>query len=331
MARRKPQEKTYVRNLSINPNQVAYYLSSVDGFKGSSAHSNNQWHLDDNDTAGKVSYKARKNIELALSWLLYGAKNKKVYDAEKEKFFWFKVNFVTLTLSAEQMHSDEEITRVCLGNFLDNMRKRFALVNYLWRAEAQANGNIHFHITTDVYLPHDKLRMYWNRSQQLLGYVSAFSKKHGHANPNSTDVHSVKHVKRLAGYLSKYMCKNRSFACIGELRLIDGAPVEVLYGSKQYKSEENGKRVGKVIGHVLGGLIRPIESRLWFCSRSLSSKKAIKVSEDMFCFDDVASIIKRCEFKHYNYEFTTVLYGSFDKVIDYCEQNKNALAPLVLS
>jgi hypothetical protein len=322
MARRKPEERTYQANLSINPHQVCYYYSSVDGFKASKAHTANQFNLEDNNTAGQVSNKARKSIECALSWLLYGAKPKRIYDAEKEKFFSFKVNFITLTLSAKQVHSDTEITNVCLNNFLDNMRKRFGLVNYLWRAEAQANGNIHFHVTTDVYIPHDKVRLYWNRSQQLLGYVSAFSKLHGHANPNSTDIHSVKHVKRLASYLSKYMCKNRSFACIGELRLIDGAPVEVLYGSKQYKSEENGKRVGKVVGHVLGGLIRPIESRLWFCSRSLSSKKSIVVGEDSFEFQDVASIIKQCDFKHYNYEFTTMLYGEFSRVIDYCKQKE---------
>lgn len=319
MARRKPQEKTYQANLSINPHQVCYYYSSVDGFKASKAHTANQYHLTDNETNGQISYKARKSIETALSWLLYGAKPKKVWCEERQKFFRFKVNFLTLTLSAKQVHPDEQITNVCLNDFLDNMRKRFGLVNYLWRAEAQANGNIHFHVTTDTYIPHDKVRLYWNRSQQKLGYVSAFSKIHGHANPNSTDIHSVKHVKRLASYLSKYMCKNRSFACIGELRLIDGKQVEVLYGSKQYKSEENGTRVGKVIGHVLGGLIRPIESRLWFCSRSLSSKKSIVIGQDNFEFEDVCSIVKQCDFKHYNYEFTTMLYGEFGRVIDYCK------------
>lgn len=316
MARRKP-ERTYYGNLSVSPNAVHYYLRPADGFTSTSRHRANQICLEENSHNGKVSDKARKKLECCLQWLLYSAKNKKVVDVDTGKTFFFKINFITLTLSAPQVHSDQEITNRCLGNFLDTLKKQCGVVNYLWRAEAQANGNIHYHVVTDKYIHHSDIRRYWNQSQQLLGYIDSFCFSKKHRNPNSTDIHSVKHVKRLSSYLSKYMAKNRAFGCIGELRLINGKQVEVLYGSKQYKNENADQKKGRVIGHVLGGLIRPIECRLWGCNRELSKRKSIVVSEDEYVFSDLASIIKQCEFRQFKGEYVTSLYGDFKKACDF--------------
>jgi hypothetical protein len=48
----------------------------------------------------------------------------------------------------------------------------------------------------------------WNRILDKHGLLLAFEKKHGHKNPNSTDVHSVRQVENLAAYLAKYLSKN---------------------------------------------------------------------------------------------------------------------------
>lgn len=269
-----------------------------------------------------MSVKARKRLECALAWMLYEAKPKWTVSPKSGKKFQFKINFITLTLPAQQVHSDQEITNRCLGNVLDILKKKHSLVNYIWRAEAQSNGNIHFHLTTDVWIHYNDLRRYWNQSLELLGYVSSFEFKHKHRNPNSVDVHSVKHVKRLSSYLSKYMAKNRAFSCIGELRLIEGKLVEVLYGTDLYRSENADKKKGKVVGHILGGRIRPITSRLWYCSRSLSAKKNFKVSGDEYFFSDVESVIKQCEFRSYEGKFVTSLYGDFSPVVDFMVANK---------
>ena len=122
---------------------------------------------------------------------------------------------------------------------LTEMRRDFGMLHYVWRAEKQINGNIHFHILTNVFIPHSTLRKKWNRIQDKLGYVTAYSKEMqscrsfgdyynkyinqgsytqlmrryllGKAtnwhNPNSTDIHSVKKVRNLPAYLSKYLCK----------------------------------------------------------------------------------------------------------------------------
>lgn len=344
---KKQVERIRIPNISICPTSAHYYQSSIDGFVSSRRHTANAYHLQTNEHNGKVSEKARKRIELALSWLLYLAKPKYISEGDTGKRFHFKINFITLTLPSEQKHSDQEITSKCLGNFLDVLKLKCKLEHYLWRAEAQSNGRIHFHLVTDKYIHYESIRKWWNQSTEILGYVSEFEKKIGHRNPNSTDVHSVKHVKRLASYLSKYMCKNRAFGCIGELRrvggvyknlsyslpiidkesleitgwiqkteraLVGGEVIEVLYGSKQYQSESADKKKGKVIGYVLGGLIRPIESRLWFCSRSLSSLKKLKVAGCDYEFTAIDELVSKVDARVYNGEFVCSLYGDFSSV-----------------
>ena len=99
-----------------------------------------------------------------------------------------------------------------------------------------------------------------------MGYIDKYEKQFGNRNPNSTDVHSVKHVKRLASYLSKYMAKTRAFACIGEVRELKGQRFEILYSSREYKQEEGGKKIGKVVGQIYLSSERYLDS---FSTKSL--------------------------------------------------------------
>lgn len=117
------------------------------------------------------------------------------------------LTFVTLTLSAKQRHSDNEIKRECLNHFLITCQRKFEIENYLWVAEKQKNGNIHFHLVFDKYVHWARIRRIWNQAQDKLGYVQRFEKSHGHSNPNSTDIHRLRSIKRPAAYICKYMTK----------------------------------------------------------------------------------------------------------------------------
>lgn len=317
MAKKKKHEpKTYLANASISPVSIHCYYTPVSGFDYTSRFRRNMVNLEDNSTSGQVSKKAGRNIDKAISWLLFIAKPKRVYCEELHKSFTFKINFITLTLPAKQVHSDQEIKSRCLNNFISVLRKKVGLRHYLWRAEAQANGNIHFHLITDRFIHYSKIQQWWNQSTELLGYVSKFQNLHGHRNPNSTDVHSVKHVKRLASYLSKYFCKNRAFACIGELREEKGKQFEILYGSREYKAEAADKKRGKVIGHVLGGLIRPIEGRLWFCSASLSGIKSIKIDQTCYEWASLEEVLRSTSLRVYDGKFVRSYYGDIPSELD---------------
>jgi hypothetical protein len=65
-------------------------------------------------------------------------------------------------------------------------------MQYLWVAELQQNGNIHFHILTDNYFPIKKLSQWW-----------------GQAN-NSVDVKSLQDARHAVNYMRKYMTKDET-------------------------------------------------------------------------------------------------------------------------
>lgn len=115
--------------------------------------------------------------------------------------------FITLTYPSVQKQSDDECKRRHLGEFLKWL-KRGALVRaYLWRAETHKNNNIHFHVLTDRYIHHKKLRDVWNAIVAKDGYIEAFYAAHGHRDPNSTDIESISDRDRAAAYISKYVSK----------------------------------------------------------------------------------------------------------------------------
>jgi hypothetical protein len=106
------------------------------------------------------------------------------------RYFTFEVNFVTLSLASKQIHSDQVIKSKLLDSLLKESKRRWNVDHYIWKAEKQKNGSIHFHILTDVFIPYNELRNVWNRIQGKLGYIAGYRKarldehKHGfHYNP----------------------------------------------------------------------------------------------------------------------------------------------------
>lgn len=115
--------------------------------------------------------------------------------------------FTTLTLPAPQMHCDKIIKRESLNHFLIEMKRRWKVKNFMWKAEAQHNGNIHFHLLTDKYMEWQQIQWMWNRAINRLGYVDWFTHEHNHMNPNSTDIHALKKLNNVTAYFCKYFSK----------------------------------------------------------------------------------------------------------------------------
>lgn len=70
--------------------------------------------------------------------------------------------FITLTLPAEQRHTDNEITAQLINPFFAWARKQKQVRYYIWKKELQANGNIHFHIIWDKAVNWQHIRKEWN-------------------------------------------------------------------------------------------------------------------------------------------------------------------------
>ena len=157
-----------------------------------------------NKSEGEISNKSASRIRKAVRLQILTAKKKRVYSRLENKWFTFYVNFATLTLSSKQTHSDDTIKQQILQPFLRIIKDKFGVNKYIWKAETQANGNIHFHITLDKFIHWRQVRKYWNKCQDKLNYIH----NSGIADPNSTDIHSVKNISKLENYLIKYLSKN---------------------------------------------------------------------------------------------------------------------------
>lgn len=224
---------------SLNPSRRSYNQYLVDEETGNLVRfrpvqfRNNSHH-------GKISKVAQRKIARAVSCLAYAVPKKKYYHPGHGRPGEFILNFLTLTLSSKQIHSDNEIKSHLLEPFLNSCRQKWKVISYIWRTEKQANGSLHFHIITDRFIPWNELRNVWNMHQQKLGYVTRYrdnqrlwhqdgfryrpelekqwskSKqfqayqdgiRHDWNSPNSTDVHSLKSVHNVRAYILKYLEK----------------------------------------------------------------------------------------------------------------------------
>jgi hypothetical protein len=209
----------------------------------SSSQIHNERNLKDNATNGIISRKSSKAIRLAIDWLVVAAHKDYIWSNTEKKHFPVLLKFITLTLPAPQFHSDEEIKAKCLHQFLVEIVQYHKVKNYVWRAEAQRNGNIHFHITTDKFIHHQDVAEIWNRCINKLGYIdkyrdaqllfhsegfklrpelqknwnesrqrSAYERgiTQNWCSPPTTQIKAVQNIAELSNYLSEEFVKNKS-------------------------------------------------------------------------------------------------------------------------
>lgn len=196
--------RTFINYITLNQGySTAYCLP-----EHKSRNSNIEGLIHSKKYDGDLSKKAMNKLRKALNWLMTISELKTVYSMKEKKEFRFKISFITLTLSAKQEHSDEYIKKHMLAPFLKWMYRQHNAKNYIWKAETQKNGNIHFHITTNKFIHHRAIRNKWNSIQFNHGYLQRYKIENKSDSPNSTDVHSVKNDKLIIGYFLKYMAKN---------------------------------------------------------------------------------------------------------------------------
>ena len=127
-----------------------------------------------------------------------------------------QLTFFTLTLPSPQRHTDQEIKRKVFVPFIDSMKYHFDTNHYFWRAEAQQNNNIHFHVIFDKYMPVKEVRDLWHTCLERLEYITEFEKKHDHRNPPTTHAKMISESEKSIKYVLKYATKS------SENRLITG-------------------------------------------------------------------------------------------------------------
>ena len=115
--------------------------------------------------------------------------------------------FITLTLSKPQLTNDNDVKRKMLNTFIIHLVKKYGAINYLWKAEKQKNGNIHFHIVTDVFIDKTELNHYWDSIQAQHNYIEKLMPFHKEYSSPSTRIEAILHRNGINSYMSKYVGK----------------------------------------------------------------------------------------------------------------------------
>lgn len=230
-------ETVYIgQNVYIRPS----YIVSLPEYSGSSKFTSldfkaNQANLLENSHKGLLSSKAVGKMRNSINWLLCAAETKKVFNKKFNSWFDFKINFITLTLpDTTDAIDNKHLQKYLLNPFLTYLRTFHSLKNYVWKLEFQKNGKLHVHLLSDVFIHHQVLRRSWNSILGKNGHLIEFGKKFGHTNPPSTDIHSVRKIKNIAAYISKYMSKNAK-----DLEKIKGR----IWGCNQELSKANNTKL----------------------------------------------------------------------------------------
>lgn len=167
----------------------------------------------------RARYRMKRRIYDAVTILRDTAQEKTAYNERFRSHYKFYLSFVTLTLPFKQTTEDRDIHYNLFRPFMRRLKSRIPKLLYVWRAETQSNGNLHYHLITNSFIHHRDLRYLWNE------YCYKYD-TNCYQVANSTDIHSLRKVNDEAAYIAKYITKNdtsrrkvdmRIWGCSGEI------------------------------------------------------------------------------------------------------------------
>jgi len=159
-----------------------------------------------NAYSGAMTDGAQKRLKRCVSLLVQKSKNRMIYNPVTEGKHRFRLGFVTLTVAEQGEDTAKEVYKKCMAPWL-RWARRVGVKDYIWKAELQQRGALHYHLATNEFIHWKDVRDVWNKYQRKAGYLTKFAKEHGHYHANSTDVHAMRKIKNIERYLTKYMQK----------------------------------------------------------------------------------------------------------------------------
>lgn len=251
--------------------RFSYSPRSVVGMVAPSHYGNRQANLNGTGAAnglvsmhsGSISSNASRKIRNAVEWLLAAAEEKYLYSKNSKRFYKWKLSFLTLTLPTQGNMTDIQVKSI-LNSFLTLAKYNYGLHSYIWKAEPQSRGVIHFHLTSDCYMWKNSVRFEWNRLLSKHGLLN------GHTDAPSTKIHSTYRVKNMAAYLTKYFVKPNV-----QKEKAPFLPIAVFQTNKGKYFTRAEFCSGKTPFYI-----RPITGRLWGCSQSLSKARGFSYIVD---------------------------------------------------
>jgi hypothetical protein len=189
-------------------------------------------NLKDNKTKGVMSKRSKQKLKESVNWLVVAAEKKNLKSLKFNQVVKFKINFITLTIPPQLDNMIEEKKfKTILNTWLTYHRKFSNLNNYVWKIEKHKDGRLHIHILTDTFIHYKNVRDSWNLILKRNGLLEFHFTKFNNYEPNSTDIHSIQKVKKVAAYVCKYMAKDnkedllyngRVWSCSSKISVVVG-------------------------------------------------------------------------------------------------------------
>jgi len=182
--------------------------------EGGGRKKKNDFALTPKAYSGGMTEGARKRLRKCVDILRQISPEHIIFNTVTNDYQPFSLNFITLTIAHAKPLPADWCHKNLLEPFLRKMRSKWDLREYIWKVELQERGQIHYHLTTNTFIPWTAIRDTWNNLMRSNRLLDDFLLRNKHSDPNSIDVHSVYKVKNLGAYLCKYLCKD-----IGETKI----------------------------------------------------------------------------------------------------------------
>lgn len=120
------------------------------------------------------------------------------------------LSFITLTIPPHSSKPTPQWANpTLLAPFILAMKRKHSLSTYIWKAEFQKNGMLHYHITTRSWIHYYSIRDEWNYLLRKNGLLNEHYAKHNNKEPPSTQIKKVYKSKKLQLYLQKEISKTQ--------------------------------------------------------------------------------------------------------------------------
>jgi hypothetical protein len=215
--------------------------------------------------SGGMTMGTRKRLAKAVTIMTQAIKPSWRHNPVSGRMQFHRFSFITLTVSSPENITARQGYDLLLSHFLDWMTRTAAkddptAKTYIWKAELQIRGQLHYHITTPAWIHYKDIRAKWNDLQRRAGLLDDYAKKHGHFDPNSTDIHDTRSVKSADRYMLKELGKT-----ISALQLAAVAEVNNMVSRGELPAEQAEEKIKEITAEKIATV-----GRIWGCSEDLA-------------------------------------------------------------
>ena len=309
------QQPEPVRLASFSPRRVTIYRDTSEIVRGDLEHRDTDANLTRGIFNGYISPATRRHIRRTVgTWIrsvwIYRGSLKRKWDPGKPYLV-----FITLTLPSAQVHDDRVIRRECLDPWIKWMKRAHGITHYFWRAEAQVNGNLHYHVLVDRYIAAEDLQVSWIKAVNRLGYVDRYFDESGSAMPPCTDVHRITdkvrdpHTGELrtvdpVEYLLDYVTDTARPTGSGDLNAAQDQGANTLRG--RYRRPD---------GTFCEYEARPVQGRIWGMSDALRDLREPRCECDARIYGSLKRAVDRGALRLVEHERCSMFFGPVYEVI----------------